>query len=64
MRWLGASSHVIRIALFDRATPIWYRLEIDRNSKPVVSERMIARGHFMSRTYSAFNQPLSIRPPH
>ena len=63
VRWLGANKRVLRIALFDRATPIWYRLDIDRNSKRVVSERMITRGHYMSREYFAFNGPLAIRPP-
>jgi hypothetical protein len=28
-----------------------------------VRERMIARAHYMSRRYYAFNEPVSIRPP-
>ncbi|MGH9380087.1 MAG: copper resistance CopC/CopD family protein [Thermoanaerobaculia bacterium] len=58
VRWLGTSAGVIRIALFDRATPLWYRLDIDRETKRIVRERMITGGHFMTRSYFAFDRPL------
>jgi copper transport protein len=58
VRWLGAGEEVIRIALFDRATPLWYRLDIDRETKRIVRERMITGGHFMTRSYFAFDQPI------
>jgi copper transport protein len=61
--WLGERRDRVRIALYDRATPVWYRLVIDRSSKRIVDERMIAAGHFMSRRYLAFNSPLDIHPP-
>lgn len=63
VRWLGSADGVARIALFDPATPVWYRLEIDRATSRVVGERMIARGHYMSRRYFAFNRPLDVEPP-
>jgi copper transport protein len=63
VRWLGANSRVIQIALFDQASPIWYRLTIDRATDRVLRERMIAQGHFMSRRWFAFNQPVQITPP-
>jgi copper transport protein len=63
VRWLDANRRVIRLALFDQATPVWFRLTIDRRSERVLREDMIAAGHFMSRRYFAFNRPVSIRPP-
>lgn len=63
VRWLGANGSVVRLALFDEATPVWYRLTIERASGRVVREDMIAPGHFMSRRWFAFNQPFEITPP-
>jgi copper transport protein len=63
VRWLGSADGVSRIALFDPATPIWYRLDIERETKRIVGERMITGGHFMDRRYLAFDRPLRIEPP-
>lgn len=63
VNWLGASDGVAKIALFDQATPVWYRLTIERRSGRILEERMIAGGHFMNRRYLDFNRPLSIAPP-
>jgi copper transport protein len=63
VRWLGSGDGVSSIALFDPATPIWYRLDVDRETKRIVGERMITRGHFMDRRYLAFDRPLRIEPP-
>jgi copper transport protein len=63
VRWLGASRHAVRVGLFDPATPVWFRLRIDRRTGRVLSERMITRGHFMSRRYFDFDAPLRIEPP-
>jgi hypothetical protein len=61
--WLGTGGLRARIALFDQATPVWYRLTIDRGTDRIIEERMIAGGHFMDRRYFDFNRPLSIAPP-
>lgn len=63
VRWLGATQRVARIALYDEATPLWYRLTIDRRTHHVLRERMIAGGHFMTRRYFAFDEPLQITRP-
>ncbi|MGI9020896.1 MAG: copper resistance CopC/CopD family protein [Solirubrobacterales bacterium] len=63
VRWLGSANGVTRIALFDPASPIWYRLEIDRETKRIVRERMITGGHYMTRRYFAFDQPLDLKAP-
>jgi copper transport protein len=63
VRWLGASARTVRLALFDQATPVWYRLVIDRRTYRVLREEMIAPGHFMVRRWFAFNRPLRIVAP-
>jgi copper transport protein len=63
VRWLGANHRVARIALYDQATPLWYRLTIDRRTDRILRERMITGSHFMTRRYFAFDQPVEIRPP-
>lgn len=57
----GAGS--AELALMDPGTPVWLRLTVDLRTMRVVKERMIARAHYMSRRYFAFNQPVAIRPP-
>ncbi|MGH2847096.1 MAG: hypothetical protein ACRDL0_13930, partial [Thermoleophilaceae bacterium] len=54
---------LLRIALMDDATPIWYRLWIDPATMRVVRVRMIAEGHFMTQRLFAFNRPVEIEPP-
>jgi copper transport protein len=63
VRLLGGGRRSLTLALFDPATPIWYRLDVDRRTNRVLRERMIAAGHFMARRYSAFDRPLRIEPP-
>jgi copper transport protein len=67
VRWLGTERDggraLVALALFDPASPVWYRLMVDRGSGRVIGERMIAAAHFMDRRYFAFNQPLSIEAP-
>ncbi|MGH2988629.1 MAG: copper resistance CopC/CopD family protein, partial [Solirubrobacterales bacterium] len=63
VRWLGANRRVARIALYDEATPLWYRLTIDRRTDRILRERMIAGGHFMTRRYLGFDEPLEITRP-
>jgi copper transport protein len=54
---------LLRLALMDEATPLWYRLSIDPATMRVVRVRMIAAGHFMTQRLHAFNRPLAIEPP-
>jgi hypothetical protein len=54
---------LVRIALMDPATPVWFRLTIDGRSGRVLSDRMITKAHFMSRRYFAFDQPQAVTPP-
>jgi len=63
VRWLGSDRGVVTLALFDPATPVWYRLRIERGTRRIVGERMIAEGHYMSRRYFGFDRPISIVPP-
>jgi copper transport protein len=63
VRWLEADRDSVTLALFDPATPVWYRLRIERGSGRIVDERMVAEGHFMNRRYFAFDRPLSIEAP-
>jgi hypothetical protein len=67
VRWLGPAqqgrSPAVELAVYDPATPVWFRLRIERDSGRVLSERMIATGHFMDRRYFAFNRHLRIVPP-
>jgi copper transport protein len=62
VRWLGTKGGITSIALFDQATPLWYRLDIDLRTKRIVHERMITGGHYMTRRYDAFNQPARFPP--
>lgn len=52
-----------RLALFDEATPVWYRLTVDLATMRVLHTRMIADGHFMTQRFNGFNEPVSIEPP-
>lgn len=63
VRWLRSSGRTVQVALFDSATPVWFRLTINRRTKRVLRERMIAKAHFMNRRYFAFDRPLAIRAP-
>lgn len=51
------------LALADLATPVWFRLVVDRGTRRILRARMIAEAHFMTQRYRAFNRPLTIRPP-
>ncbi|MGH2799906.1 MAG: hypothetical protein ACRDM0_20075, partial [Thermoleophilaceae bacterium] len=62
----GETAHgrrLLRIALMDEATPVWYRLTVDRATMRVLGARMIAEGHFMTQRLYDFNRPLAIEPP-
>jgi copper transport protein len=58
-----AGRRVAEVALMDQATPIWFRLLIDLQTKRVLRDRMITNAHFMSRRYLDFDAPLRIEPP-
>jgi len=68
VRLLGIRSagrrRIAEVALMDPgSTPIWLRVPIDLSTLTVARDRMIAPGHYMSRRYYSFNQPLKIEPP-
>jgi copper transport protein len=67
VRWLGGHREggrsLVEVALFDPATPFWFRLTIDRRRGLVLDERMIATAHFMDRRYHSFERPVKIRAP-
>jgi copper transport protein len=67
VRWLGVDEAggrtEVELAVFDPATPLWYRLAIDRRSGRLTDERMIAPAHYMDRRYFAFDRPLRIEAP-
>jgi hypothetical protein len=54
---------VAEVALMDPATPVWFRLVIDLQTKRVLRDRMVTNAHFMSRAYRDFNRPVAIEPP-
>lgn len=54
---------LVELALMDPGTPVWQRLLVDSRSMRIPRERMITKGHYMTRIYSGFNEPLDIEPP-
>jgi copper transport protein len=58
-----SGQRIAEIALFDQATPAWWRLRIDLGSMRVPTSGLIAAGHFMTEHYHGFNQPLRIAAP-
>jgi copper transport protein len=54
---------LLRLALMDEATPVWYRLWIDPATMRVLRVRMIAEGHFMTQRFHSFNEPVQIESP-
>jgi copper transport protein len=63
LRVYGASPQIADVALFDPATPVWFRLQIDLSTGRVLKDRMVTKAHFMNRRYFAFNEPVEIKPP-
>jgi hypothetical protein len=51
------------LALMDPGTPVWLRLTVDLRTMRALRERMIARAHYMTRRYLAFNRPARIDRP-
>lgn len=62
-RWATADGPQAELAVFDRATPVWFRMRLDLRTNRVQGVRMIADGHFMTTRYFDFNRPVSIEPP-
>jgi copper transport protein len=63
VRLLRLGAATAELSLMDPGTPVWLRLTVDLDTMRSVRERMIARAHYMTRRYLAFNQPVRIRPP-
>jgi soluble P-type ATPase len=51
------------VALMSRALPVWFRLRIDVSTDRVSSAGMVAGGHFMTDSYSAYGAPEQIAAP-
>lgn len=62
-RWKGRRGRRAEVAVYDSATPVWYRLRVGLPSHRVKAVRMIAEGHFMTQRYFRFDRPVSIEPP-
>jgi hypothetical protein len=52
-----------RVSFFDRRTPAWFTVAIDRATLRTLELRMVTTAHFMREIYGPFNEPLRIRPP-
>lgn len=51
------------LSVYDRdPVPAWFRLLVDERGR-VLDARMIAPSHFMHQQFTAFNEPIVIRPP-
>ena len=51
------------IALFDEATPAWFRLRIDTRRLRVLQSRAVAPTRFIVQRYSGFDVPVRIEAP-
>jgi hypothetical protein len=60
---LDRRRRLAELALMDPGTPVWLRLTVDLRTMRALRERMIARAHYMTRRYVAFNRPVSIDRP-
>ena len=54
---------VADLALMDPGTPVWHRMVVSLETHRVLRIRVVVRGNFARRQFSAFNRPVSIRPP-
>jgi len=59
----GGRRGTAELALYDRASPVWYRLRIDLRTRRVRRLRMIAERHFMDQRFFAFNAAVTIERP-
>jgi hypothetical protein len=62
-RLLGERDGVAEVALFDEATPAWYRLRIDTGRLYVLQSRAVAPARFITERFSDFGRPVRIEPP-
>jgi copper transport protein len=63
VRLLSERDGVAQVALFDEATPAWFRLRIDTRTLRVLESRAVAPTRFIVQRYSHFDRPLRIEPP-
>jgi hypothetical protein len=54
---------VVRVSLYEPATPAWYTIALDRATLRPLTVDMTATAHFMRDRYVSFNTPRRIRPP-
>ena len=52
-----------RVSFFDRRTPAWFTVAIDRATLRTLELHMVTTAHFMREIYGPFDEPLRIPPP-
>jgi hypothetical protein len=52
-----------RVSFFDRATPAWFEVSLDKRTLHTLELSMVATAHFMHDVYGGFDEPAGIRPP-
>ena len=62
-RVLSQTKDAWRVSFYAPTTPGWFELSIQKRTMRPVAMRMTATAHFMHQVYSAFNEPVAIRPP-
>jgi hypothetical protein len=51
------------VSFYDRRTPAFFTIAVDRKTLRTLELRMTAAAHFMHHRYTAFNEPVTIAPP-
>ncbi len=54
---------VVVLAYWVPGQQYWYRVWIDPKRHLIIQDQIITPGHYLTDQYSAFNQPITIRPP-
>jgi hypothetical protein len=60
---LSQTKDAWRVSFYAPTTPGWFELSIQKRTMRPVAMQMTATAHFMHQVYSAFNEPVAIRPP-
>jgi len=52
------------VSFYDSHIPAFITIAIDKKTRRALELWLVAPAHFMHHTYTHFNQPLGIVPPH
>jgi hypothetical protein len=63
VRVLRAHGGTVELAAADPATPVWFRLTVDRRTGRVRSEQLVARARLIRHRFFGFNDPVTIDAP-